>query len=144
MKTYKHILLALELVPESDKLIIEKARELIAKSKAHLSLIHSVEHYANFGSAYSIAGGMDIEEELLKGAQSVLATVAKELHVPTDRQIIKLGSAKHLIVDEAKKMGADLIVVGSHGRHGVRLLLGSTANAVIHAAHCDVLAVRVK
>jgi len=34
-------------------------------------------------------------------------------------------------------------VVGSHGRHGLALLLGSTANGVLHGASCDVLAVRV-
>ena len=35
------------------------------------------------------------------------------------------------------------LVVGSHGRHGLALLLGSTANAVLHGAPCDVLAVRI-
>jgi len=43
-----------------------------------------------------------------------------------------------------KKHNTDLVIVGSHGRHGVRLLLGSTANAVLHGAECDVLAVRVQ
>ena len=38
----------------------------------------------------------------------------------------------------------DLIVVGSHGRHGLALLLGSTANDVLHGAPCDVLAVRLQ
>ena len=38
---------------------------------------------------------------------------------------------------------ADVIVVGSHGRHGIALLLGSTANGVLHGATTDVLAVRV-
>ena len=42
-----------------------------------------------------------------------------------------------------KRKGADVIVVGSHGRHGLALLLGSTANGVLHGATCDVLAVRV-
>jgi universal stress protein A len=37
----------------------------------------------------------------------------------------------------------DLVVVGSYGRHGLQLLLGSTANGVLHLAACDVLAVRV-
>jgi universal stress protein A len=37
----------------------------------------------------------------------------------------------------------DLIIIGSHGRHGIRILLGSTANAILHSAKCDVLAVRV-
>jgi len=43
----------------------------------------------------------------------------------------------------ADEQGADLIIVGSHGRHGLALLLGSTANGVLHGAACDVLAVRV-
>ncbi len=43
----------------------------------------------------------------------------------------------------AEELGADLIVVGSHGRHGLALLLGSTANGVLHGATTDVLAVRV-
>ncbi|WP_292363901.1 universal stress protein, partial [Methylophaga sp. UBA1464] len=37
----------------------------------------------------------------------------------------------------------DLIVVGSHGRKGIKMLLGSTANAILHHARCDVLAVRL-
>lgn len=37
-----------------------------------------------------------------------------------------------------------MIVVGSHGRHGLALLLGSTANDVLHGAPCDVLAVSLK
>jgi len=39
---------------------------------------------------------------------------------------------------------ADLIVIGSHGRHGLQRLLGSTATPVLHNAKCDVLAVRIK
>lgn len=44
----------------------------------------------------------------------------------------------------AKEQRCDLIVVGSHGRHGLALLLGSTANDILHGAPCDVLAVRLK
>ncbi len=44
----------------------------------------------------------------------------------------------------AKEHDCDLIVVGSHGRHGLALLLGSTANDVLHGAPCDVLAVSLK
>lgn len=144
MKNYKHILLALELVPDSDKVIIEKAKELALITQATLSLVHSIERYPNFGSAYSIPGGTVIEEELIHSAKIVLARVAKGLQVTANHQIVEVGSAKHVIVDKAKEIGADLIVLGSHGRHGVRLFLGSTTNAVLHAAHCDVLAVRVK
>ena len=43
----------------------------------------------------------------------------------------------------AEEQSCDLIVVGSHGRHGLALLLGSTANDVLHGAPCDVIAVRL-
>ena len=144
MKTYQHILLAVELVPESDKPIIQKAKELMTQSHAKLSLVHGIEHFANFGAAYSIPGGLDVEEQIISGAKQALQKIAEDLHVSAEHQVVKAGSAKHIIIEEAAHMKADLIIVGSHGRHGVRLLLGSTANAVIHAAHCDVLAVRLK
>jgi universal stress protein A len=57
---------------------------------------------------------------------------------------VELGSPKAEITRVAEEQGVDLIVVGSHGRLGLELLLGSTANGVLHAAKCDVLAVRVK
>jgi universal stress protein A len=43
----------------------------------------------------------------------------------------------------AKDQDIDLIVVGSHGRHGLALIFGSTSNSVLHGATCDVLAVRI-
>lgn len=142
--SYKHILLALELDDNADEGIIQRACAIQSQFNSKLSLIHAVEHYVNFGAAYSVAGGVDIESELMNAAQQSMAVIGSRLHVPKEDQIIATGSAKHLIVDQAKDIDADLIVVGSHGRHGVRLLLGSTANAVIHGAHCDVLAVRLE
>jgi universal stress protein A len=44
----------------------------------------------------------------------------------------------------AEELKAGLIVIGSHGRHGLGMILGSTANGVLHGASCDVLAVRIK
>jgi len=58
-------------------------------------------------------------------------------------RIVEIGVPKREIVRIAGEQGADLIVIGSHGRHGLQLLLGSTANGVLHLAKCDVLAVRV-
>ena len=54
------------------------------------------------------------------------------------------GTTVEKILQERDRLQADLIVLGSHGRHGLALLLGSTANGVLHHAKCDVLAVRLK
>jgi nucleotide-binding universal stress UspA family protein len=57
--------------------------------------------------------------------------------------VVLSGNAKEVILEEAQKWGADLIVVGSHGRHGFkRFLLGSVSEAVAMNAHCSVVVVR--
>lgn len=52
------------------------------------------------------------------------------------------GSTKHEVLHLAKELNVDLIVTGSHGKHGVALFLGSTATAILHGAECDVLIVK--
>lgn len=143
MTGYKKILLALELTPESDASLLKKAQS-IACTDAEVYLVHAVEHLSNYGAAYGVSAGVDVEEMLVAEAQKSMTDVAAKLNVPEDHQIVKVGPAKFLILEEAENLGIDLIVVGSHGRHGVRLLLGSTSNAILHGSTCDVLAVRVQ
>lgn len=142
MKKYNHVLLALELNPKDDELLIKKAQEICAQYDAKLTMVHAIEHVGNYGMSYGISVGVDIEGELVKEAEKIMHEAGKKANVPEDHQVIAIGPAKQLIIDEAKERNADLIIVGSHGKHGVRLLLGSTANAVLHGAPCDVLAVR--
>lgn len=144
MGEYQKILLALELVPESDALLVKKAQELMSQGNVQLYLIHAVEHLSNYGAAYGVSAGVDIEATLQKEASKTMGSLAAPLNIPQDQQIVKVGPAKFIILDEAQRLNADLIIIGSHGRHGVRLLLGSTANAILHGAECDVLAVRVQ
>lgn len=143
MKEYKHIVLAVELDADCDSLPTGKAINLAKEFGAELTLVHAVEHMTSYGAAYGIAAGADIEEMLLENAQEAMTKLGTKLSVPADHQIIKIGPAKFVILEEVERLGADLIIVGSHGRHGVRLLLGSTANAILHGAKCDVLAVRI-
>jgi len=143
VRQYHHILLAVELNPEVDDTLIAKVKEL-ASDGVKMTCVHSIEHMSSFGAAYTVSAGIDVEEELAKEARSAMAEIASELGLNADDQLVEIGMAKQVILDAAKKLGADLIVVGSHGRHGARLLLGSTANAVLHGAQCDVLAVRVQ
>ena len=57
-------------------------------------------------------------------------------------RLIEFGSTKNEVLRVAEEHKVDLIVTGSHGKHGLALLLGSTANAILHGADCDVLIVR--
>lgn len=145
MENYQKILIAIELNPKTDKTIIKKVLEINKVSKAKLILVHAVEYVGGYGYGlpYSTVMGTEVENVLLEHTKKEMERLAKNLGVEKKNQIIKFGPAKFIILEEAEKMKADLIIVGSHGRHGVRMLLGSTANAVLHGAKCDVLAVRL-
>ena len=144
MKIYQNILLAVELIPQNDNHIIQKASLLAKAFDAKLVLLHVVERISSYGAAYGIAVGADIEQMLLDTTKKKMVKLGKKLDVAEDAQIIKIGPAGPVILEEAHHNKSDLIIVGSHGRHGIRLLLGSTANTVLHGAKCDVLAVRLQ
>lgn len=144
MKVYQKIVLAVELDPSCDTLTTQKAKALADEFGAQVYLVHAIEHMSSYGAAYGVAAGADIEEMLLENASDSMKKLGSELNLSDEHQVIKVGPARTIILEEADRIGADLIVVGSHGRHGIRLILGSTANAVLHGAACDVLAVRLK
>ena len=70
--------------------------------------------------------------------------------VPTDNEVpitieVEMANPSSFIVEAAQRWGADMIVVGSHGRGFLgRLALGSISDAVVHSAPCSVLVVRGK
>ncbi len=139
---YKHILFATDFSDESN---VAEARAVEAANQhgAKLSIIHVVEYYPSV----QLEGGIgmpDIGSKLDEDAERELEAIEKGLSIELAHTHIGHGSTKHVIAEYAKEIGADLIVLGSHGRHGIGLLLGSTANGVLHVAECDVLAVRIK
>jgi universal stress protein A len=56
---------------------------------------------------------------------------------------VEAGNTKAEILRVAEEESADLIVLGSRERHGLAILVNFTEDTVLHAAHCDVLAVRL-
>jgi len=143
MKSYKKVVLALALNQDIDAPIISKALDVVETSNAELLLVHAIESVSDFGMAYGVNAIVNVDDILYEQATKILSKVAEELNVPADRVFLLPGPAKQVILDHAKDCDADLIILGSHGHRGVRLLLGSTSNAVLHHAHCDVLAVRL-
>jgi universal stress protein A len=137
MSHYHHLLLATDLIADDDP-SLKKAASLAHAFNAKLSILHVVEPIP----AYAEITPMNVEEEMVEHSKAELARIGKILSVASQDQHVRIGATKHEIIDLAKELKVDLIVLGSHGRHGLSLLLGSTANAVVHGAPCDVLTIR--
>ena len=144
MSGYKNVLVALDLAGETRK-VLEKAR-VVADAAAEVSAVHVLEPaYFYYGMEPALGTLPDnFEGDLLRAAETELSKACSEFRIDVGHQYLERGHAPTQILRLAADKKVDLIVIGSHGRHGWRLLLGSTANAVLHSAHCDVLAVRVK
>ena len=143
MSTYKKILLALDLSAESEQLQ-DKARELATTNQAELHIVHVIEPLS---FAYGGDVPMDltsIQEQLDEHAKKKLELFCDSLGYPVTTKQVATGQTESEIHRIAKELEIDLIIVGSHGRHGIALLLGSTANGILHGATCHVLAIRIK
>lgn len=144
MTGYKHILVAADLIIADDNPVIQKAKEIQKKTDASLSIVHAIEYPPSYGDAYEVPTVGDWQDELEDSAKDRLKKLSDEIGVSDENRFLRIGQPKYQILEVADEIQADLIVVGSHARHGLGLLLlGSTANAIIHHAKCDVLAVRV-
>ena len=144
MSLYRHLILGLDLHPECDLTIIRKALQLAKTFAAELTVVHAVEHLNTYGIGQAYPGIIDVEAELLKMAKAELAKICIEFNISPEHQIIATGSPKTVLFQQAELKNADLIVVGSHGRHGLGLLLGSTANSVLHNSKVDVMTIRIR
>ena len=145
MNNYQHILLAVDFFEQCD-IVINRAKDLAERYQATLSLVHVVDSLPITDAGYGadIPFNLDLTAELMNNAKVRLTELAVKLAVPEECQWLEMGSPKVEIIRIAEENKVDLIVIGSHGRHGLALLLGSTANSVLHHAQCDVLAVRLQ
>ncbi|OUR87892.1 universal stress protein UspA [Cycloclasticus sp. 44_32_T64] len=146
MTNYRHILVALDL-GEQSALILNKAHQIAQQNQAKLSIIHIIEPLIE--SSYLAFDGsiatdiLPLQDEIEATANTKLRKLAASISLPEENLLIEFGRPSEQIHQLSEKIPCDLIVMGSHGRHGLALLLGSTANAIMHGVSCDVLAVRV-
>ncbi|WP_100640265.1 universal stress protein [Marinobacter salexigens] len=143
MSAYKKMLVAIDLTEEAPQ-VLEKAKIMSEAHGANLVLVHVVEPV---GYAYGGDIPMDLtelQEQLGKAAREQLAAYGERLGIDKAHQIVTVGRPESEIHRLVKEQAVDLVVVGSHGRKGFQLLLGSTANGVLHGTECDVLAIRIR
>jgi universal stress protein A len=143
MSYYRHILVGLDLSSESQQ-VIDHVKALFTGKAIKISLIH-VQEPLSFAYGGDIPMDLtEIQTQLETQARYKLADVKEQLsEFEVSSQVI-IGQPSHEMHRFAKEHEVDLIVVGTHGRHGLALVFGSTANGILHGATCDVLAVRIK
>lgn len=141
--SYHHIIVGLDL-SEDCPIVIRRAAGIAQACGAKLTLAHVLEPIA-----FAYGGDMPVDlsgvqEQQVQKSTAELAQLAKTTNYPIQQQHVLVGQPAAELHYLAEQEDADLIVVGSHGRKGFALLLGSTPNSVLHGATCDVLAVLVR
>ncbi len=147
LKPYSHIVVAVDFSPHSER-AVSRALELARLYKARLSLIHTVEHIAYPYYDYDMLMStpydfLDEDQPIHDSAVKRLKHIAAELDYPDVQYEVLWGVAKTTVLSYAEAQNADLIVAGSHGRHGIARLMGSTSTGIVGNARCDVTIVRL-
>jgi len=146
MENYRNILCATDF-SDHCRVAAERAVDLARRYGAKLTLLHVVEHFpvdrSNADIAPEDVDPMHYHEEK---ARKSLSETAKRLNFPDVRQEVRfcMESAQREILRYVEERAIDLVVIASHGRHGITSILGSTTYGLTHKAPCDVLAVRAR
>jgi universal stress protein A len=142
MSIYSKILLAVDL--NADSIAVgRRARDLAARMGAELTVLHVVEYVPVEPAGENIIAPVALFDELAALARQRLVTLCADIGVDADHQRVEVGSVKGEVVRVARAMQCDLIVLGARERHGLSIFVNLTEDTVLHAAPCDVLAVRV-
>jgi universal stress protein A len=141
MSLYRHILLVLDL-SEDSVAIGRKTQALAQALGAQVELLHVVEFVPVDPMGETLMPSVQMENELIERSQRRLTALAAELGLSAAVCRVESGNVKSEIVRVAREHKADLIVIGSRERHGLSILVNFTEDTVLHAAPCDVLAMR--
>jgi universal stress protein A len=142
MADYKKILVLLDLTETSEQ-IVSAGRDMAAHSNAAMVILHVVEFVPSEPMGETLMPTVQIEEDLEQRAKIKLNELSVRLGLPRATTRVEAGNKKTEILRVAKEEAVDLIVLGSRVRHGLGILVNFTEDTVLHAAHCDVLAIRL-
>lgn len=145
----KKILIALDATDEAEE-VLEGAMALDPRGSVEFQVITVVPPMmggvsgiegATFAASWPLR---DMEDTIAQETTKNIRERVAAFGIAPDRVSTRIGRPALEIRTHAEQIGADLIVIGSHGRHGLSgVMLGSTANGVLHNSPCDVLTVRV-
>lgn len=145
MFEYKHVLFAMD-YSEYALQVGERAKAVAARNNnAKLTVLHVIEEV-------SIAAGYELmpllpdiaDDETKRESKNAMIEMTQQLGISeADSMVVTAFSTKEGIIRAATDLNVDLIVIGAHTRHGLSLLLGSTAKAILNDAPCDVLTIKL-
>ena len=143
MAGYKKLLVLLDLSKDSEQVAIA-GRDMAAHSNASMIVLHVVEFVPVEPLGESLMPTAQIEDELINRSREHLGALITRLGLTNATGRVEAGNTKSEILRVAEEEQVDLIVLGSHERHCLAIMVNFTEDTVLHAAHCDVLAVRLK
>ena len=139
---YQRIIAAVDLDTESEQ-VLARAKWIAGFSDAKLRVLHVVEYVPVEPMGEALLPAVNIERELVAGARNRLAELTAAAGLKDVEQEVVAGTIKADLLRAVRDWPADLLVIGSRERHGLALIVNLTEDAVLHAAACDVLAVRL-
>jgi len=143
---YRHILVPLD-GSDTSKRALQEALGLAREQGARLELVHVMEDIL-FLENEAYINYAEVRKSVRAGGEKILAqaqSAVEQAGVPAEQKLLEAGGERiaSVIVEEARRWPADLIVIGTHGRSGFsRILFGSVAEGVVRTAHIPVLLVR--
>ena len=142
MQDYKHILVAVDLSADSGA-VCARAASLAKLFDARLHLLHVVEYIPVEPMGEALLPSVEVSDDLVASANSRLEALANEHGLGQAPREVRVGNIKAEVVQSAEEIDANLVIIGSRERHGLAILVNYTEDTILHAAPCDVLAVRV-
>ncbi len=145
MLNYQNILLTVDFSGH-DLFVAQKAQALAEQFHATLHILHVLDNIPMPDTPYGtvIPLSENSAYELLENEKNKLVQISDQLNIAPSRRWLIWGEPQQEITQLAIQQQIDLIIVGSHDRHGLAVLMGSTAKDVLYHAECDVLAVHIK
>lgn len=143
---YQHILVPID-GSATSKLALQEALKFAQQQNARLELVHVLEDIWYFDQD-NLLNYAALLESMRSSGEKILAqaqTLAQQVGITVETKLLEARGERiaSIIVEEAKRWSAELIIIGTHGRSGFsRLLLGSITEGVVRTAHIPVLLIR--
>jgi len=145
MSQFRHLLVAIDYSKPSLK-ALDTGLELAVRLGARLTVLHTVMKVAE-GVSMEGGPGYDVnlhQQQLLEARETIEQLLLdRDTHGIQTDIVIESGRAQDQIHTIAARVGADMLILGTHGRKGMnRLILGSVAEEVLRDSHLPILCVR--